>query len=133
MRYQNWDVLLFPGNSRVPVQEFSTACHVVSDQSMSHSHVHICSASKTDDQADGLAASKWGPSEDPFVISHFESTTKTPMLTCFVSSLPSGTSFRVSIHSWAKTSPSALLKSRKGIDEPIAFQIRVYIDGALQR
>lgn len=33
MRYQNWDVLLFPGDSRIPIQEFNTACHVITDQS----------------------------------------------------------------------------------------------------
>jgi hypothetical protein len=26
MRYQNWDVLLFPADSRVPLQEFDTKC-----------------------------------------------------------------------------------------------------------
>jgi hypothetical protein len=28
MRYQNWDVLIFPGDSNVPLQEFNTTCHV---------------------------------------------------------------------------------------------------------
>jgi hypothetical protein len=34
MRYQNWDVLVFPANpdqSKIPVQEFKTACTVVQD------------------------------------------------------------------------------------------------------
>lgn len=33
MRYQHWDVLLFPDSSRVPVQEFDTKCHLLHDQS----------------------------------------------------------------------------------------------------
>lgn len=28
MRYQSWDVLLFPADSRIPIQEFDTKCHV---------------------------------------------------------------------------------------------------------
>ncbi|KDN65031.1 hypothetical protein CSUB01_08687 [Colletotrichum sublineola] len=31
MRYENWDVLLFPGSNPVPLQEFRTECHVVPD------------------------------------------------------------------------------------------------------
>ena len=57
---------------------------------------------------------------------------KTPILTCFVSSLAAGTPFRVSIHSWERPAPSSLLKSRKGEDEPIAFEARVYVDGKVQ-
>ncbi|KAG0651171.1 hypothetical protein D0Z07_2358 [Hyphodiscus hymeniophilus] len=31
MRYQNWDVLVFPDESKVPIQEFKTSCHVIDD------------------------------------------------------------------------------------------------------
>lgn len=31
MRYLSWDVLLFPAESRVPIQEFKTACYAVVD------------------------------------------------------------------------------------------------------
>ena len=31
MRYQNWDVLLFPEDSKTPIQEFKTACFVTKD------------------------------------------------------------------------------------------------------
>ncbi|RKF72725.1 hypothetical protein GcM1_247187 [Golovinomyces cichoracearum] len=31
MRYNNWDVLLFPGLSKIPQQEFKTSCHVIQD------------------------------------------------------------------------------------------------------
>lgn len=27
MRYDDWDVILFPGDSHVPIQEFKTVCH----------------------------------------------------------------------------------------------------------
>lgn len=32
MRYENWDVLLFPENSKVPIQEFKTQCFVTKDE-----------------------------------------------------------------------------------------------------
>ncbi|GKT62966.1 hypothetical protein ColTof3_10305 [Colletotrichum tofieldiae] len=31
MRYENWDVLLFPGSDHVPLREFRTECYVVPD------------------------------------------------------------------------------------------------------
>jgi hypothetical protein len=33
MRYENWDILLFPvaGETKVPMKEFKVACHVVHD------------------------------------------------------------------------------------------------------
>lgn len=31
MRYLNWDVLLFPAESKVPLQEFKSGCYVVQD------------------------------------------------------------------------------------------------------
>ncbi|EPE27714.1 hypothetical protein GLAREA_04505 [Glarea lozoyensis ATCC 20868] len=31
MRYQNWDVLVFPDQSKIPLQEFKTACQVIQD------------------------------------------------------------------------------------------------------
>lgn len=31
MRYKNWDVLMFPGKYKIPVQEFKTSCHIVQD------------------------------------------------------------------------------------------------------
>lgn len=34
MRYTNWDVLLFPEGSKVPLQEFKTSCYVTEDPGM---------------------------------------------------------------------------------------------------
>jgi hypothetical protein len=34
MRYENWDVLLFPEDSKIPLQEFKTQCFVIDDQGM---------------------------------------------------------------------------------------------------
>jgi hypothetical protein len=48
MRYQNWDVLVFPDQSKIPLQEFKTACQVIQDQGTqptAHGH-HILTASR---------------------------------------------------------------------------------------
>lgn len=29
MRYEDWDLLIFPQDSKIPLQEFKTQCHVV--------------------------------------------------------------------------------------------------------
>lgn len=31
MRYQDWDILLFPTDCKIPIKEFKVACHVVHD------------------------------------------------------------------------------------------------------
>ena len=32
MRYDGWDVILFPKESHIPIQEFKTACYVSPDE-----------------------------------------------------------------------------------------------------
>ena len=32
MRYDNWDVILFPQDSAIPIQEFRTACYTTYDE-----------------------------------------------------------------------------------------------------
>lgn len=34
MRYQDWDVILFPESSNIPFQEFRTACFCAQDPGM---------------------------------------------------------------------------------------------------
>ncbi|KAJ3484820.1 hypothetical protein NLG97_g6963 [Lecanicillium saksenae] len=36
MRYEDWDILLFPRDGKVPLKEFKVACHVVHDNEFSH-------------------------------------------------------------------------------------------------
>jgi hypothetical protein len=38
MRYDDWDVILFPKDSHVPIQEFKTACYSSSDKSKQSTH-----------------------------------------------------------------------------------------------
>ncbi|KAM3501672.1 hypothetical protein MY10362_005371 [Beauveria mimosiformis] len=35
MRYEDWDILLFPRDSQVPLKEFRVACHVAHDDELS--------------------------------------------------------------------------------------------------
>ncbi|EXJ85498.1 2-isopropylmalate synthase [Capronia coronata CBS 617.96] len=109
MRYQNWDVLMFPGSSRVPIQEFDTKCYGL-EQNPGFSTV--LPAIDTDRNS-------------------FESMTVVPVLTSFVASLERGAAFRVSIHCWDKPKPSNLLLNYKTPDESVLFRARVYIDGVL--
>jgi hypothetical protein len=36
MRYDDWDVILFPKDSHVPIQEFKTACYVSPEECECH-------------------------------------------------------------------------------------------------
>jgi hypothetical protein len=36
MRYDDWDVILFPKDSHVPIQEFKTACYVSPEECEYH-------------------------------------------------------------------------------------------------
>ncbi|KAF3062820.1 NADH dehydrogenase (ubiquinone)-like protein [Daldinia childiae] len=38
MRFEDWDVLLFPRDSKIPMKEFKTNCHVVHDNEFAYSH-----------------------------------------------------------------------------------------------
>ncbi|KAI0482538.1 hypothetical protein GGR56DRAFT_620364 [Xylariaceae sp. FL0804] len=38
MRFEDWDVLLFPKDSKVPVKEFKTSCHVIHDTEFAYTH-----------------------------------------------------------------------------------------------
>ncbi|CAM1511990.1 Fc.00g095030.m01.CDS01 [Cosmosporella sp. VM-42] len=38
MRYEDWDILLFPQDCKVPMKEFKVSCHVVHDAEFSHTH-----------------------------------------------------------------------------------------------
>lgn len=40
MRYDDWDVILFPSgrDAKIPIKEFKVQCHVVPDQELAHMH-----------------------------------------------------------------------------------------------
>ncbi|KAI9797207.1 MAG: hypothetical protein M1833_005616 [Piccolia ochrophora] len=105
MRYQNWDVLLFPANSPVPIQEFRTACYAIKDPDIVET-------------PNGLMA----PSEYPIFAD-------VPIVTTFIPALPSGHNFKISIHSWQNPLPSQRLNDRLHGKEDVLFESRVLLDG----
>ncbi|KAF2107614.1 hypothetical protein BDV96DRAFT_297808 [Lophiotrema nucula] len=53
-----------------------------------------------------------------------------PTLTCYIVSLPVGTPFRVSLHSWtAKTKPSAIIESRRKANQRVVYTVQVMVEG----
>ncbi|KAH7390974.1 hypothetical protein DE146DRAFT_150734 [Phaeosphaeria sp. MPI-PUGE-AT-0046c] len=92
MRYDNWDVILFPKDSHIPIQEFKTACY------------HACDANTE--------------------------SLKAPTLTCYISSLPPATPFRISIHSWINPAkPSAVVQAQQKSSQKIMYMVQVIVDG----
>ncbi|KYK56095.1 NADH dehydrogenase -like protein [Drechmeria coniospora] len=98
MRYDDWDILLFPRDCKVPVKEFKVACHAVHDAEFSHTN--------------GLLG--------------------VPTVSCFVPSLPSGTPFQVSVHSWSVDPVvSQFTRTYSQFAETAKYETRVFIDGRL--
>ncbi|KAH7150253.1 hypothetical protein B0J13DRAFT_673958 [Dactylonectria estremocensis] len=97
MRYEDWDILLFPRGCEVPLKEFKVACTVVHDHEFSHTHGSF-----------GI-----------------------PTLCCWVPSLPAGTPFQISIHSWAVPTISQFAKTYSGYPDSVKFEARLFIDGRL--
>lgn len=130
MRYTNWDVLLFPERSKVPIQEFRTQCCVISDKGMSFilSNLMIyawCLLISCD------------TSDSPYLNSlcynsHLfysqRSLGQLPVLTSFIPSLPAQSPFRISIHSWEKPQPSPILESFMNSDHCVLYEVRIYMD-----
>ncbi|OJZ81449.1 hypothetical protein ASPFODRAFT_373379 [Aspergillus luchuensis CBS 106.47] len=110
MRYEDWDVILFPESSKVPIQEFKTQCFVTKDKDSPYLH------------SPGLVS----PATCPLPQSN---EGQLPVLTTFVPSLRHNTPFRVSVHSWQKPTPSRLMESLLQPDDAVLFEVRVFIDG----
>ena len=128
MRYQNWDVLLFPEVSKVPLQEFKTSCHVI------HDHGRRCFCHRVKKQTTLHHAALDKLADVPMKIETFylrNTQTPLPTVTSFVPSLSAGAPFRVSVHSWHDPEPSAYTKSRTKHVDDIMFEARVFIDGRL--
>ena len=83
MRYEDWDILLFPRDGKVPLKEFKVACHVVHDKGKNSNSSNIyCSNLSLE-------------------LSHIHGSLGLPTVCCFVPSLPAGAPYKLSIHSWS--------------------------------
>ncbi|PYI32798.1 hypothetical protein BP00DRAFT_445219 [Aspergillus indologenus CBS 114.80] len=110
MRYENWDVLIFPETSKVPLQEFKTQCFVTKDKESPYLH----SPALINPASCSIPQGNLG---------------QLPVLTTFIPSLRQNTPFRVSIHSWDRPVPSRFMESLLQPDDSLLFEVRVFIDG----
>ncbi|KGO43082.1 hypothetical protein PEX1_068690 [Penicillium expansum] len=110
MRYRNWDVLLFPEGSKVPIQEFKTQCFVTKDKDSPYLHSAVF-----------LGHHAHHPESAVF--------NQLPVLTTFIPSLPKDSPFQVSVHSWEKPRPSVQIESIMEPEDVLLFEVRIFIDG----
>ncbi|KAJ6015793.1 hypothetical protein N7540_010384 [Penicillium herquei] len=110
MRYENWDILLFPEGSKVPIQEFKTQCYVTKDTESPYLQVPDILSPQQYFRIQGNVG-------------------QVPVLTSFVPSMPKDNPFRVSIHSWEKPHPSRFIEKIMQPDDVLVFEARVLIDG----
>ncbi|RPA85562.1 hypothetical protein BJ508DRAFT_302819 [Ascobolus immersus RN42] len=82
MRYGNWDVLLFPSGSRVPIQEFGVSCFHCFDPATS----------------EGLRNLTPNGSTTNVDVQYLTRTV--PTVTAFITALPAQTPFHISLHCW---------------------------------
>ncbi|KAM5475765.1 hypothetical protein McanCB56680_008028 [Microsporum canis] len=113
MRFENWDVLLFPEGSKVPRQEFKTNCFVTRD----HESPYL----------QAQAVLNPGPYYNQNSVQG--NPGQLPVLTCFVPSLPQNTPFRVSVHSWDRPRPTRVMEGLMQPDDSVMFEVRIFIDG----
>lgn len=114
MRYEDWDILLFPRDCKVPIKEFKVACHVVHDLGESPFTL-VERRGFTDDQE----------------FSHGHGSYGLPTVCCFVPSLPPGSPFQVSLHSWSPPNISQFTRSYSKYAEMVKFEARLFVDGRL--
>ncbi|KAK2740474.1 hypothetical protein FQN57_006101 [Myotisia sp. PD_48] len=110
MRYEHWDVLLFPEGSRVPIQEFKTNCFVARDSESPYIQAQALL------NPNSFLANNGFPGQ-------------IPVLTTFVPSLPCNSPFRVSVHSWKRPTPTRVMESLMQPEDSVVYEVRVFIDG----
>jgi hypothetical protein len=120
MRYQNWDVLIFPDQCKIPLQEFKTACQVIQDPGeyrISTTPFSVNAQHPADKKAEPHS-----PQNNPLLL---------PTVTSFVPSLTIGAPFRISIHSWQNPDVSRYIRLLRKPSDQIIFEARLFIDGRI--
>jgi hypothetical protein len=125
MRYQNWDVLLFPELSKIPLQEFKTSCSVIQDPG-SWRHTTIIRLSR-------YLLENWIMvlTEDIECHTLQINPLLLPTGTSFIPSLPTGAAFRASIHCWQNPVVSRYIQNLKKPSDNVIFEARLFIDGRM--
>jgi hypothetical protein len=120
MRYQNWDILVFPDSHdvcKIPLQEFKAACHVIQDPGTSHPCVILRLGGRQ-----LIINIEWHHQQNgiPSLL---------PTVTSFIPGLPAGAPFRISIHSWHAPEISRLTQQLAKPTDTVVFEARLFIDG----
>tara|TARA_R110002033_G_scaffold142091_1_gene180522 strand:+ start:48 stop:413 length:366 start_codon:yes stop_codon:yes gene_type:complete len=121
MRYQNWDVLLFPDQYKVPLQEFKTSCQVIQDPGMRADTIVLRVTSR---QYSDWPTESHNLQSNPLLL---------PTVTSFIPGLPAGAAFRISIHCWQNPEISRYIQTLKKPSDIVMFEARIFIDGKLAR
>lgn len=147
MRYENWDVLLFPEGSKVPVQEFKTQCFSTRDLGWFPFHALFAGytiSAREINRVQNPSANLLSPppTDSPYLhnqvldhpASHYHQAGQggpgqIPVLTAFVPSLARGNPFRVSVHSWERPCPTRILESLMHSEDTVMYEVRIFIDG----
>jgi len=116
MRYQNWDVLVFPEQSKIPLQEFKTSCQVIQDPGI-FDLVTIFRNRKLTRFTESLNSQT-----NPLLL---------PTVTSFIPGLQAGVAFRVSLHCWQNPEISRYVHNLKRLNDTIIFEVRLFVDGRL--
>jgi hypothetical protein len=116
MRYDNWDVILFPFDSGVPIKEFRVICGTSLDAgwfTVLDVPIFLCA----------LTTPEFS----------LESEIRIPTMTCFIPSLECGRQFKVSIHSWVNHPEGSAFTKAKCTEssQEVKFEARVFIHGDL--
>lgn len=126
MRYQNWDVLIFPviGDSKTPLQEFGTACTV--NQDPGEDSPMLRSATTADITTIDVTPFK-NHSAHPAYFTVVRAPL--PTVSCFIPSILPGSPFRMSLHSWSTPTVSRETVARAPQENMVGFEIQVLLDG----
>lgn len=117
MRYQNWDVLVFPDSSKIPMQEFKTSCQVIQDPGgFWFTSCPVLDALLTCNTESHNAQA------NPHLL---------PTVTSFMPGLPPDSPFRISIHCWQNPEVSRYILNLKRPSDGVLFEARIFIDGRI--
>ncbi|KAK1808546.1 hypothetical protein LTR12_017085 [Friedmanniomyces endolithicus] len=122
MRFQDWDVLLFPQGSHVPLREFRTACYAHQDPDPMHPRPTTTTTSSSTNSTNNNTTT---------TTTTTAAVATTPLLTAFVPSLSAGEGFQVSVHSWS--TPTAIAGGGVGGGNGAVMQwrVKIVVDGAV--
>lgn len=148
MRFENWDVLLFPDASRVPIQEFKTNCFVTRDTGtisllLTTSSFPFSSPIHSAFEHRLIFAVVTAPADSPYLqaqallnpASLYSQNNgpgcpgQIPVLTSFIPSLPYNSAFRVSVHSWERPKPTRIMEGLMHPEDSVMYEVRIFVDG----